>query len=463
MGLDELVLNQEITAEGIGFLRNDIAEFVRELKRDRMDLLEILQESRRDPAPPPTPEPAGDESKRAEPTDKANKFLSSLFSPKGLIAGLSAASLALYAFRDDVSKNSKSFSDSLLQMFPSFMRPGDPGDPDDKSLTTTVTGNGERLLVRATKTEAAQKAVAATTKITGTTLSSAAAKGAEAVKGNVVGKVVEKYGSAPEQAPRLAQKIMETATGPAIPKEPGAAAKSIKSVAKTVVSGAGKSALKTLPLIGAVAGVAFGMQRLLDGDPVGAALDISAGLAGGSGVGAPAAVAGNVYSLSRDVYNSVYETEDRKFPFEGDLIDDAEMVKERMTNIIPAVLEAIKEGQDDGESSTMTPVQKRRAQRSRGRPNSSNPLGDGPPQVATVSDSTPGGSPRAGISTRQQVSEPLIQGTMSQVASTGSVNVTTVNAPSNVTTQNNVAQNTPPAIQQPTTSNSSLLDAYMPA
>ena len=462
MGLDELILNQEITAEEIGFLRNDIAEFVRELKRDRMDLLEILQESRRDPVPPPTPEPTETESKRAEPTDRANKFLSSLFSPKGLIAGLSAVSLALYAFRDDVSKNSKSFSDSLLQMFPSFLKPGDPGDPDDKSLTTTVTGSGERLLVRATKTEAAQKAVTATTKIAGTTLSSAAAKPAAAVKGKVVEKIVEKYGSAPEQAPKLAQKIMETATGSAIPKEPGAAAKSIKSVAKTVVSGAGKSALKTLPLIGAVAGVAFGMQRLLNGDPVGAALDISAGLAGGSGVGAPAAIAGNVYSLSRDVYNSVYETEDRKFPFEADLINDAEMVKERMANIIPAVLEAIKESQDDGEPS-MTPAQRRRAQRSRGRPEPSNPLGDGPPQVAAASDFTPRSRTRAGLSTRQQVSEPLIQGTMDQVTSAGSVSVTTINAPSNVTTQNNVAQNTPPAMQQPTTSNSSLLDAYMPA
>jgi hypothetical protein len=229
-----------------------------------------------------------------------------------------------------------------------------------------------------------------------------------------------------------------------------------------VVSGAGKSALKTLPLIGAVAGVAFGMQRLLNGDPVGAALDISAGLAGGSGVGAPAAIAGNVYSLSRDVYNSVYETEDRKFPFEADLINDAEMVKERMANIIPAVLEAIKESQDDGEPS-MTPAQRRRAQRSRGRPEPSNPLGDGPPQVAAASDFTPRSRTRAGLSTRQQVSEPLIQGTMDQVTSAGSVSVTTINAPSNVTTQNNVAQNTPPAMQQPTTSNSSLLDAYMPA
>ena len=61
------------------------------------------------------------------------------------------------------------------------------------------------------------------------------------------------------------------------------------------------------------------------------------------------------------------------------------------------------------------------------------------------------------------MSEPLIQGTMDQVTSAGSVSVTTINAPSNVTTQNNVAQNTPPAMQQPTTSNSSLLDAYMPA
>ena len=468
MGLDELVINQEITAEEIGFLRNDIAEFVKELKRDRMDFLEFLQESRRESAPAPTPEPAEKSSNRAEPTDRANSFINKLFSPKGLLAGISAASLALYAFRDDVSTTSKTFSKTLLDLFPKFLRPGDPDDPDGGPgvVTKTVTGNGERLLVRAARGEGAE---------TGRKIVNAVAPRAKsaagAVKGKVVESVIEKYGDAPEKAPKLQQKIMEAATATKVPKEAGLASKTISGVAKTVVAGSGKAALKTLPLIGAVAGVAFGVQRLLEGDPVGAALDISAGLAGGSGVGAPAAIAGNVYSLSRDVYNNVYGTDERKFPFEGDMIDDAEMVKERMTSIIPAVIQAIKESQDEEEKKpSRSYAKQRRAQR---KPSS--PLGEGPAQVAAVSDVSSGaaGDVVSGVaskgvsgavpSTRKQVSEPLIQGTMDQVADTGSLNVTTVNAPSNVTTQNNVAQTTATELRSPVTGNSSMYDAWASA
>lgn len=473
MGLDELVLNQEITAEEIGFLRNDIAEFVRELKRDRMDLLEILQEGRRGGIPEPTPQPAESSSNtnRAEPTGGVNSFISNLFSPRGLLAGISAASLALYAFRDDVSSTSKSFSKTFLDLFPKLLRPVDPTDPESTpgAVTETVTGNGERLLVRAARGEGA----ATGKKIVGAVAPSAN-RAASAVKDKVVERTFDKYGSAPEKAPMLQRKIMEAATSTATPKTPGIASKTISSVAKTVVAGAGKGALKTLPLIGAVAGVAFGVQRLFEGDPVGAALDISAGLAGGSGVGAPAAIAGNVYSLSRDVYNNVYGDDERKFPFEKDLIDDSEMVKERMSSIVPAVISAIKETQDDDQQKPSKSYAKER----RARRNPTGPLGDGPQQVAAVSGVSSGPSPEvtsrgSGValnavtgvvpSTRKQVSGPLIQGTMDQVSSAGTVNVTTVNAPSTVSTQNNVATSSPSEPMSPVTFNSSTLDSYTAA
>lgn len=469
--LDELSLNQKSTAEEIILLRRDVSEFVRELKRDRMDLLEILQEFRQKEIPEPDTTPDKTPSERAQPNGKMNSLLGSLFSPKGLLAGISAAALALYAFRDDVSNTSKSFSDTILNAFPKFLRPGisddsNPESSNDQSLTQKVTGNGERLLVRAARGEGAT-----TAKKIASAVSPKVSKVGNALKERVVEKTIEKYGSAPEKAPKLQQKIMETATS--VPKSEGLASKTIKSAAKTVVAGAGKSALKTLPLIGAVAGVAFGVQRLLDGDPVGAALDVSAGLAGGSGVGAPAAIAGNVYSLSRDVYNNVYGNEENKFPFEGDLISDPEMTKERMAGIFPAVVEAIKENQDSGPP-TKSIAQMRKAQRSRGKSEPST----SPSQVAVASDpstspsqvdavSEPStaatGIPRAGTSTRQQVSEPLIQGTMDQIASTGSVTVNTVNAPSNVTTQNNVAQTMSPGSGSPVTGNSSKFESWVSA
>ena len=130
------------------------------------------------------------------------------------------------------------FQIQLLQMFPSFLRPGDPGDPDDKSLTTTVTGSGERLLVRATKTEAAQKAVAATTNCDGRYGQASRFGRRIEMQQRLMEKLLKRFKSKnmgvllSKHLFGLAQKIMETATGLLLPKEPGLAAKSIKSVCK---------------------------------------------------------------------------------------------------------------------------------------------------------------------------------------------------------------------------------------
>lgn len=63
----------------------------------------------------------------------------------------------------------------------------------------------------------------------------------------------------------------------------------------------GKTVLKSIPIVGAVVGLGFAAQRLIEGDVVGAGLDAVSGLAGPL-TAVPALIA----SVSRDIYSSVF-------------------------------------------------------------------------------------------------------------------------------------------------------------
>lgn len=76
----------------------------------------------------------------------------------------------------------------------------------------------------------------------------------------------------------------------------------IKTVAKPLVlKGLLKTGLKSIPLVGAVAGLGFALSRLVQGDPVGAGLEATSGLAG-----PVTAIPALVASLARDVYYETY-------------------------------------------------------------------------------------------------------------------------------------------------------------
>ena len=70
---------------------------------------------------------------------------------------------------------------------------------------------------------------------------------------------------------------------------------------KTGGKGALKSLAKKLPLIGAVAGLAFGIERALGGDNLGAALEIISGILGATGVGGGASLGIDAFLIGRDV------------------------------------------------------------------------------------------------------------------------------------------------------------------
>ncbi|WJE88051.1 peptidase [Phage C48C1] len=112
------------------------------------------------------------------------------------------------------------------------------------------------------------------------------------------GKVAQVAGAATEKVGQAAGAIKGAAT-----EKVGQAAGAIKGAAKgsgkAIASGAAKmlggTALKSIPIVGALAGIGFGMSSLLKGDPVAAGLHVASGLTSvipGLGTAASVALSG---------------------------------------------------------------------------------------------------------------------------------------------------------------------------
>ena len=74
-----------------------------------------------------------------------------------------------------------------------------------------------------------------------------------------------------------------------------------KQAAKITAKNIGKSIWKKIPIIAGIAGIGFGIQRALEGDLLGAGLEITSGLMGATGVAAKGSLAIDGYLLARDL------------------------------------------------------------------------------------------------------------------------------------------------------------------
>ena len=74
-----------------------------------------------------------------------------------------------------------------------------------------------------------------------------------------------------------------------------------KTAAKTGGKALIKSGLKKIPVIAGLAGIAFGIQRAMEGDLLGAGLEITSGILGATGVGGGLGLAIDGYLLGRDL------------------------------------------------------------------------------------------------------------------------------------------------------------------
>ena len=101
-----------------------------------------------------------------------------------------------------------------------------------------------------------------------------------------------------------------------------------RSVIKRVAMGGAKA----IPIIGAVAGGFFALEKLIRGDVVGAGME-GAGIFAPSLIGLPLDVA----IMARDVYNDTYGTPENRFPFESHLASDPKGTNARMAKIVTMV------------------------------------------------------------------------------------------------------------------------------
>ena len=86
---------------------------------------------------------------------------------------------------------------------------------------------------------------------------------------------------------------------PGIPK--GLASGTSKGVGKITSKAAAKSLWKKIPVIAGIAGIVFGIQRALEGDLLGAGMEITSGILGATGKGAPVSFAIDSALLARDL------------------------------------------------------------------------------------------------------------------------------------------------------------------
>ena len=86
---------------------------------------------------------------------------------------------------------------------------------------------------------------------------------------------------------------------PGVPK--AIASGGTKAAAKTGGKALLRSGLKKIPVIAGLAGIAFGIQRAMEGDLLGAGLEITSGILGATGVGGGLGLAIDGYLLGRDM------------------------------------------------------------------------------------------------------------------------------------------------------------------
>ena len=107
------------------------------------------------------------------------------------------------------------------------------------------------------------------------------------------------------QADALAHKPAEMATDAIIKEGTKKGLKKGSALARMMVKQFGaagtKSILKKIPVVAGVAGILFGIQRAMEGDFMGAGLEITSGLLGATGVGAPVGLGIDGYLLARDL------------------------------------------------------------------------------------------------------------------------------------------------------------------
>ena len=122
-----------------------------------------------------------------------------------------------------------------------------------------------------------------------------------ALGGKIEGMIAKKVGTkVATKTATTAGKTVATTAGKTAAKTAGKAG--VKTVAKVGAKALGKSLLKKIPIVGLLAGVGFGLQRLMKGDMAGAAMELASGAAGTiPGIGTAASVGIDTALAAKDM------------------------------------------------------------------------------------------------------------------------------------------------------------------
>ena len=116
-------------------------------------------------------------------------------------------------------------------------------------------------------------------------------KGMDAV--DAIDDVRKVYGPTIDNAIRSAAKF--------VPEKSKLAAALAKATGKTATKGVFASVMKKIPVLAGIAGVVFGIQRAMEGDLMGAGLEVTSGILGATGVGGGLGLAIDGFLLGRDL------------------------------------------------------------------------------------------------------------------------------------------------------------------
>jgi hypothetical protein len=122
-----------------------------------------------------------------------------------------------------------------------------------------------------------------------------------ALGGKIEGIIAKKVGTkVASKTATTAGKTVASTAGKTAAKTAGKVG--TKTVAKVGAKAVGKSLLKKIPVIGLLAGVGFGLSRLMDGDYTGAAMELASGAAGTiPGIGTAASVGIDTALAAKDM------------------------------------------------------------------------------------------------------------------------------------------------------------------
>jgi len=107
---------------------------------------------------------------------------------------------------------------------------------------------------------------------------------------------------------------------------------SAQALKRSIIKRVAMGGVKAIPLVGAIAGGFFALEKLIRGDVVGAGLE-TGGIFAPSLIGLPLDIA----IMARDVYNDMYGTPENRFPFESHLASDPKGTNARLAKIVTMV------------------------------------------------------------------------------------------------------------------------------